>query len=323
MTVNVVDFGATPDGSADSTQAFHDAIAATFVPQAKFGPQQTAGDVFVPPGAYKVGSINATDLQGLRLRCIPGTVGLYADQQSTPMPVLDLAGSSNCEVEGLILAGQQYLNAAAPAVMPTCGFLIADTAPGGRSTKNTIRKCGTVGWFLHAAMLLRGATDHLITDTALQSQNPLTHALYAGAVNPWNTPSHQPLAPQWTKQPCGNLTFLHAELHAVFSQPSKTHTTRFWDCDAIRFVGGLSDNTGGPAPDDGPGHVIINGEVYGLVYQGLQFYSEGGAAAKCIIDNQGVLVRPSLRVCNVTRHNATVGPVIVGNAPVNPILETY
>lgn len=302
--VNIVDFGADPTGVLDSTEAIQDAIEATFAPQPTLGVQQTAGKVVFPTGIYRVSTINATNLNGLYLEAVPGTVILYADQQTTSMPVIDLTGSVSSIVEGIIASGQKVSQNVPPNVVPSTGFLISDTVEGGRSTKVTLKNVGTIGWFAHAALYMRGATDSLVQDSAFQQYNPNGHTLYLGGVNPFSTPSHANLAAPFTSQITSDLTFFHCEFHGNFLGGQSTYTTRLWDVQKVTFLTGLSDATGGP------GHVILNGNVRGLKYDSVLFYSEGASPAYTIIENQSNLNTLNLHACSITGNNASSGPAI-------------
>jgi len=303
---NVLDFGADPTCSADSTQAIHDAIAST-THSVNFG-FNTAGEVYFPPGQYCVSSINATGLSGLHLRATHGTVIIRGDFQSTSLPIIDASGSSSITISGIIVASQSPPYA-------TTGILLSDTEQGGRCNKNTLRDVGSLGHFHHAPLYLRGCTDNLIQGSAFQQDNAYAPTLFIGAVNPYATPSaYQTLAYQWSQQASGENTFVQCEFH---SQKSGGYAAVTWlyGTYSIRFFGGNSD-----ANSLNSVHVRTSGDVRSVSWIGTLFYSEGGSPAFAVIDNAGYLESLVLLGVNYSQHNGTSGLVLSGNPVVTSAL---
>lgn len=304
---NVVDFGADPTCTVDSTSAIHAAIASTSH-SVSFGFDPVA-EVYFPPGTYCVSSINATGYNGLHLKATHGTVIIRNRFQTTSLPIIDASGSSSITISGIIVASQQEPYA-------SVGFLLSDTAETGKCNKNTLKDVGSLGSFVHAALYIRGCTNSAYSRSAFQQQNPNGPALFIGGVSPWGTPSaYQNLPDPWVVRPSGDHAFFQCEFHASFISQGFSPTIRLWDVSNIAFHSVLVDNS----TDDGTAHILINGSVAGLQLYGAKFYSEGAKPSYDIIENQGALVSPTV-VGSQINQNGVLGNLFTGTPPVTPFV---
>lgn len=127
--INVVTFGADPTGTKDSTAAIQAAInMSNDELHIQLGLGVSSGrSIFFPPGRYRISSLNMTHRTSLRLMCEPNTAFLYAAEQTTSAPIIDMSGSGFCSIEGLFIQGHVVGAGLPPAVLPSCAILLAGT----------------------------------------------------------------------------------------------------------------------------------------------------------------------------------------------------
>lgn len=272
-TINVKDFGAKGDGSTDDTakcQAAIDAAKALGTAGGvTIGPLTTASLVWFPPGRYCVSNLDCTGFNGLTLAGNPGSVILYADKQATSSkPVFDFTGSSNCQVAGLIVAGQTP-GGADPSIIPTIGYLLAETTTGGDSNKNRMDNCGSLGKFTVAPLVIYGSTDNAFYSCAFQQRTTDKPALFVSNTNSYSFSSPYKTiatAPSNT----GDNTFYSCEFHGAAS--AAIATLQIYSVDNLRFYGGNCDNSSNAHS------VLFNGSSKQVLFSGVKFYSENGSA---------------------------------------------
>lgn len=283
---NVKDYGALGDGSTDDTTAIQAAITAAktygTLGGMAIGSPTTSACVYFPAGRYCVGTINATGCNGLRLWGLQGTVALYADKQvSTSKPIVDFTGSSYCTSEGLIACGQTPAGAA-PSIVPSVGWLWAETTGGGDSNKNRMDDCATFGHFTVASVYLFGSTDNAFYSCAFQQDNDAV-CLFVGNSNPYSVSSPN-VTIATSPSDTGDNTFYSCEFHGYRNSASTKATSHIYSANNVRFYGGNHDNSG-------PYHVLFEGTSKQILFSAVKFYSESGHASNDIFysNNASVL----------------------------------
>lgn len=144
--VNVRAFGAKGDGTADDTAAINAAIAA-----ARALP--TGGEVYLPPGTYKVSEINLTTatsdfVRSVKLhgagrnltRIVPAAAGGV---------LLNMMGMNQAHVEGLTIDSSAFASQA--------GIFVARTTTSANANNNQFRDVFVTGSFTKAAVVLNGS----------------------------------------------------------------------------------------------------------------------------------------------------------------------
>lgn len=162
-----------------------------------------------------------------------------------------------------------------PSTLPSTGILLAEMQPGGRSNKNRLDDCGSLGQFRDAPLYIFGDTDSSFYSCAFQQDNPGAPCRVIAGRNVLNTPSPYAPLPTGTVN-CGDLTFIGCEWHGAKSTAADT-TTLIDTAYAIRNYGGNDDASGGS-------HFRLRGVVQQLIISGVQIYSELGVAAQRVID---------------------------------------
>lgn len=239
VDILVTAYGADPTGGQDSTEAFNAAIdkAKEFNVFQLSSVLDTAVRIVIPQGIYCVSSINASGLVGVDIVGDNNNAAIiYASEQDTPLPVLDLTGSSTCYLSGFVLAGENP-DGTPSTVTPSCALLLGslDSVPG-TVTQNHINKVGTLGRFSKSAFVYAGAGETKTTFLTLQNKDPNGHCLYLSANNDLGVESaYQEVHPG----PVGmkNNLFFNIEAHSS-QEPggltpivvSGTKSTRFDHC---------------------------------------------------------------------------------------------
>ena len=104
---NVMDFGATADGTTDDSAAINLAFAAAkaavnALPE--FGTPATEAEVYFPPGRYRCNSpVNATQIRGTNW--LVNAHGAVLDGHTPGKAVFDLVGSRFCTLRGITITG--------------------------------------------------------------------------------------------------------------------------------------------------------------------------------------------------------------------------
>ena len=299
--LNVKDFGAKGDGQTDDTKAIQAAIdeaaRVSLNPDGspKYQGTQTydVKQVFFPAGGYAVSSLNLTKRHGVKLvgESTPWGVRFYGDKQTTPMPVLDITGSS-LHIENVTVLGQQ-LSGARPNVLPSVGILLASSnvphkdaqgnivGYGGDSTATGMQNVTVHGYFGKAAVYIYGSNDNRFTHTSFNSWQDGSPALVITNANGLQVTSQHPngihqasISPPYTS----DQTFLYGEFH-VFKYDDRGNWTRnapiasavmqLQGVDGVRFIGGVLSGAG-------PTLVGLGGAVREIVFDGTFLESENG-----------------------------------------------
>lgn len=299
------DYGVRPDTSADRTVEFQAAIDAAkdAISSPALGTFDTSVQIVIPPGVYCVSSLDMTGCAGIGLTSF-GLVIIYGNKQvSSGKPIIDLTGSSSCIFRNIVVAGQNPAGTD-PTIIPTVGWLVAETTAAGDSNKNRFEDCGSLGKFSVAALFVYGSTDNAWQSCAYQQDRTDALALYVGIVNDYGlTSPYQTIATAPTN--AGDNAFYSCEFHGHRSSSAVSPTTRLYSVDNLRFYGGNHDNSG-------PHHILFNGTSKQVLISGMKFYSESGHAADDLIYSNNSAVVNLIIDCINTEDNAFSNVLING-----------
>ena len=284
--VNVLDYGATGNGTTDDTAAIQAAITAA------------TGTILFPPGTYRVSSLNLTGRTNLRLLGV-GLPTLLANAQSAPsIPVLDLTGASTLTVENLTIQG-------AGATLPSVAMLVAADNTG-TCTRHHFRNMGSVGSWTIAAVAIFGCTNNSFLHVAFQSSaNGIPALLVTGipAAYGLSSPYRTITAGSFTS----DNTFYSAEFHGLFA--GTTAPTVILDTmTGAGFYGGVLSSSGGPRI------VEFRNIVREIRVEGTFIESESGTPPTdtFFVTATGTVQGLALRNLNMNNGVSATGGIIAG-----------
>lgn len=290
---DVRQYGARGNGIANDTAAIQAAINAA---RAIAGPScggtgVASGQVFLPPGSYVVSTLNMTNSCGLQLIGSGSwSTFIYGAAQSVSRPIIDMTACRSCAVKQLLVRGHTAVGGV-PAVIPTVGILLAESAALGDCTANHIEHAGTLGYFTRVAVYIFGCTDNFFEHSGIQLWG-------GGALVVLGIDANNTLAitsPYMTlatgPRPSGDQTFIQQEVHDLtfISTPSPSAVVGILlnSAYAVRFFGG---NNGGSQNSS-------NAQVYfggtgnrNITFSNMQFYSDDGTPAVNVFYANGTQV---------------------------------
>jgi hypothetical protein len=275
MIIDIRDYaGIDPTGANSSASAFNQAIndLRALKVGVDYGLPVWGGTLNIPDGVWIIDSLNLTNCGPLMIRG-EGNAVLYASDQQSPAPILDMTGANGVRVVDLTLAAQIFPTGAVPAVQPTCGILVAESTEH-TSNRNRFENVGTMGTFSHTAVAVIGSTDNQFSFCSYQQDQNGAPALYGGTVNVLGlTSKFATIDPAPAN--CGDMTFNQCEFHGyrpTDGQNGSCPTSWFYGIDNWRFFGGNHDSSG-------PCHIRFWGTNRGLHVYGTKIYSESGVPA--------------------------------------------
>lgn len=157
--INVKLYGATGEGTNDDTAAIQ-AVINKIRSENHQGAPGFGATIYFPPGRYSVDSLDFTKINNLEIIGVSGASFIHGNRQTSSKPVIDLTGSNNIRVVGVSVAGAN-LDATAPAVLPSVGWLIAPTTLRGDSNANYFEHIGGYGYFQVSQMYFYNTVDNL------------------------------------------------------------------------------------------------------------------------------------------------------------------
>lgn len=305
---NVLNYGAKGDGVTDDTLTIQAAInAARNLARGPSGLYGSSARVIFPPGIYLVSNLDCTHVSGLEL-CGVASWGaaIYGGAQvSSSKPIIDMTGSSSCNIKGITIHGQN-INGTVPSIIPSVGVLMAASNTLS-SNKNRFDDVAIVGYFTIACMYMFGTTDNMFFGCAHQSQKDGTPVLIVDGDNVSGMTSNYVTIIAGS-QNTGELSFFQQELHDMSTiTPSTTNTLLIRSAYSVRFFGGNNANSA----DVNHAHIQLQGTATReITFDSVQFYGDHGVALGVVFKAGGNVVKNlTIRNCGLETTNT---PILVG-----------
>ena len=285
---NVKHFGALGDSKADDTDAIQRAID---IAKAK------GGTIYLPPGTYRVRSLNLTHCGGIVLRGAgAGYRGSTLQATESGVNVLDLTGSYHFNLENF------WISTTSENVVPRTAILMAQVS-GGPSNAFHFENLFVTGHFSLATVYDFGCPSSDMLNCDFYNFYPggeavvmaFTRNNYAGVTSAFtevDKPSQEKgylNTSDWTLTAC--------ELHDLSTQRnkgqrSKLTALRLDQTMQMRWVGG---NISG----EGDKLIHFTGHNHHITFVGTTLYSEVGFAVGSIFHNSGRLDGFSVNECQL------------------------
>ena len=279
-------FGAAGDGEADDTAAVQRAIDAA---------KAVGGTAYLPPGRYRVSSLNLTGCSGLALRGAgTGLNGSVLLAWKSGVDVLDLTGSMHLNLENF-----QLMHADNDVVQRTA--ILMAQVPGGRSNAFHFENLYVTGRYSLATVYDYGCPSSDMLNCDFYNYFPdgeaavmaFTRGNYAGATSAYAQVDEPSAAKgylntsDWTVSAC--------ELHDLSTQGrkgtrSKLTALRLDNTMQMRWVGGNISGEGGKL-------IHLTGRNHHITFVGTTLYSEVGFPAGTVFHVADALEALSVTGC--------------------------
>ena len=283
---SVRECGARGDGKADDTAAVQRAVGAA---------KAVGGTAYLPPGRYRVSSLDMTGCSGMALRGAgTGLNGSVLLASRSGVDVLDLSGSMHLNLESFQLAP------ADASVVPRTAILMAQV-PGGRSNAFHFESLYVTGRYSLATVYDYGcpSSDMLNCDFynyytgGEAAVMAFTRGNY-GKVSSAYCKVDQP-APEKGYLNTSDWTITACELHDLSTQGekgtrSKLTALRLDNTMQMRWVGGNISGEGGKL-------IHLTGHNHHVTFIGTTLYSEVGFPAGSVFEVSGTLEALSVTGC--------------------------
>jgi len=285
---NVKNFGALGDGKADDTDAIQRAIDMT---------KAKGGTIYLPPGTYRIRSLNLTNCGGIAMR------GAGADYRGSMLQaiesgvdVLDLTGSYHFILENF------WLGNAGEHVLPRTAILMAQV-PGGPSNAFHFQNLFVSGNYSLATVYNYGCPSSDMLNCDFFNFYPggeavvmaFTRNNYAGVKSAFTEVDEPSFSKGYLNT--SDWTLTACELHDLSThrnkgQRSKLTALRLDQTMQMRWVGG---NISG----EGDKLIHFTGHNHHITFVGTTLYSEVGFAAGSVFHNSGRLDGISVNECQL------------------------
>lgn len=273
--VNVKDHGAMGDDSTDDTAAIQAAIDVVGAYAAPYG-----GVVFFPRGIYRVSNLDVTGLKNVRFVGESGAGGvvvqrgaiLRADLQTVSgKAVFDLTSTLDTVLEGIQITALTAAGAA-PSIVPTFGFMLAE-GTAGDSNRITMRNCTADGHFTKAAFGMRCMSNNHFEHCSFMCRSTGGYAGYMGSGTTVVFASEYKTITS-TGATSGN-TFTNVEWHGRFDDATAGDTVFLEDVRTFTFTGGLIDGSSATG-----GYIRAKGDCENVTFIGQDYFASlGGTEA--------------------------------------------
>lgn len=273
----VVQYGADPTGTTNSTTAINNAITDA-CRGAPIGFGGTGGRVWFPPGAYLVnGGLNLTNIQNSCSLESTGITSAVLKTNSATNAILDMVGTASVTIKNLLIDGQSGT--------ATYGALLALSSLHACDV-NFFENVSFVGSF-YVPLNIYGCSDGQFNKMSQQSYNPSSPAIiYISNTNDFGAVSSYATIGTGNVQ-AGDWLFIGSDLHdlSTVSPPTSSTVAPIYingSMSPIKFIGGV---VGAPTLCANAGLFTLNsssgGLNQGLTVQGMQFYGDNGISPQC------------------------------------------